>query len=459
MTVTEHHEGTIDHEHGPCAAGDVRDLALDAIEPDPGQPRRAFDDAKLRSLAASIAKYGLLQEPGVVPLPASGEGEPRYRLVWGERRWRASRLAGLSKIRCKVLPVGDDTAVEQLRTKEKQWAENMEREGLSPIEEAMAIQDAMDLERKLDANTALGDLVEKVGAARGLSGMVARNLVALLKTPRCLQSAVLARSVGREVAFELARHWNKMLADHDLHGAAKREIQFRNLVEAWARDRGADLDTHAMAAYAAETFQDPDVVKATCRKAEEAQRKLVERFAGTPAQQPNRRATSWNGSSAACSRNSPRKLRSLLVQREMRRRLAAPPHRGKSRAGRVRALFSLPQFDLDDARPYDRVLRVGDRIERGARDPRRPAPGLGNTRTGTRCPRSSTLGQTPYTTSADASSKAVYIAFMGSAARRLNTAIHDSCSVLRLSATRLTRTSLTAWGCPCAKLLRRSCTL
>jgi len=229
-------------------------------------------------LAASIAKYGLLQEPGVVPLPVSGDGPPRYRLVWGERRWRASRLAGLSKIRCKVLPVTDDSAIEQLRTKEKQWAENMEREGLSAIEEAMAIQDAVDLERQLDADAPAGELVEKVGAARGLNGKVARNLVGLLQMPRCLQSAVLARSIGREVAFELARHWNKMLADHELHGAAKREIQFRNLVEAWARSRGMALDGQAMAAYAAETFQATKIVKTTCRKADDAQQSLVERF-------------------------------------------------------------------------------------------------------------------------------------------------------------------------------------
>lgn len=280
VTVAPQNQATSEYAHEPSAAGasDMRELALDAIEPDPGQPRRAFDGAKLQSLAASIAKYGLLQEPGVVPLPVTEDGEPRYRLVWGERRWRASRLAGLSRIRCKVLSLSDDSAIEQLRIKEKQWAENMEREGLSAIEEAMAIQDAVDLERKLDADSAIGDLVEKVGAARGLSGMVARNLVALLKTPRCLQSAVLARAVGREVAFELTRHWNRMLADHELHGAAKREIQFRNLVEAWARARGADLDAQAMTAYAAETFQDPKAVKETCRKAEDAQRALVARF-------------------------------------------------------------------------------------------------------------------------------------------------------------------------------------
>src|SRR5690349_11183829 len=150
-------------EPNPSGATDVREIALDAIEPDLAQPRRAFDEAKLQSLAASIAKYGLLQEPGVVALPASAEGAPRYRLVWGERRWRASRIAGVTTIRCKVLAPADDSAVEQLRTKEKQWAENMEREGLSAVEEAMAIQDAVDVERKLDSSAPVGELVEKVG--------------------------------------------------------------------------------------------------------------------------------------------------------------------------------------------------------------------------------------------------------------------------------------------------------
>ena len=107
--------------------------------------------------------------------------------LWGERRWRASRLAGLAALRRKVLPRPDELAIEQLRTKERQWAENMEREGLSPVEEAIAIQEAAELEQKLRPDAALGDLVEKVGTERGLHQTVARNLVALLKAPRSLQ--------------------------------------------------------------------------------------------------------------------------------------------------------------------------------------------------------------------------------------------------------------------------------
>jgi hypothetical protein len=177
-----------------------------------------------------------------------------------------------------VLPRGDDTAAEQLRTKEKQWAENAEREGLSPVEEAISIQDAADVARKVNPATPVGELVEKVGAQRGFNGMVARNLVALLKAPQCLQTAMMGRGIGREVGFELARHWNRFLEQHELHGSMKREIQFRNLVGTWATARGLELNAESRTKYAAEAHQDPKVVKATCRKAEEYQRAVLERF-------------------------------------------------------------------------------------------------------------------------------------------------------------------------------------
>jgi len=62
----------------------------------------------------------------------------------------------------------------------------------------------------------------------------------------------------------------KLLADNELRGDAKREIQYRNLVETWASARGLELDARTMTSYAAATFQDPKVVKETCRKAEES---------------------------------------------------------------------------------------------------------------------------------------------------------------------------------------------
>jgi ParB family chromosome partitioning protein len=261
------------------SGGTVREIPVSAIERDPAQPRRVFDEQKLGRLAESIRRFGLLQEPGVVEIGDETAGETaRYRLIWGERRWRASQLAGLARIRCKVFSVGTSSAVEQLRRKEQQWAENTEREGLSPIEEAIAIRDAAELERALDPEVPLGEAIEKIGAERGLHRTVARNLVALLKTPDSLQSALLARSIKREVGFELARFWNKLLAQNNVRGVAKRETQYRNLVASWARARGLELGAQAMTRYAAETFQDPDIVKATCRKAEEWERTLLARF-------------------------------------------------------------------------------------------------------------------------------------------------------------------------------------
>jgi ParB family chromosome partitioning protein len=296
----------------------IREIPLDAIEPDPGQPRRVFEEERLRSLAESIRNYGLLQEPGVAPLA----GGQRYRLIWGERRWRASRLAGLTSLRCKVLPTGDGSVIEQLRAKEQQWAENMEREGLSPIEEAIAIQDAVELDRKLRPGATVSELVESIGGARGLNGRVAQNLVALLKAPRSLQSAMMSRTIGRELGFELARFWNKLLADNELRGDAKREIQYRNLLESWARARGAELDGQAMARYAAETFQDPKVVKATCRKAEASQRAVLDRFDAIVTRAANESWTVERAKTELASlraKDGPRKAKHLPCYEQVRK--------------------------------------------------------------------------------------------------------------------------------------------
>ena len=71
----------------------VETLPLREIEPDPGQPRKTFDDETLAELSASIAEHGLLQPIAVRPKPSGG-----YLIVAGERRWRASRMAGLTEV-------------------------------------------------------------------------------------------------------------------------------------------------------------------------------------------------------------------------------------------------------------------------------------------------------------------------------------------------------------------------
>ena len=110
----------------------IETLPLREIEPDPGQPRKTFDDETLAELSASIAEHGLLQPIAVRPKP-SGD----YLIVAGERRWRASRMAGLTEVPVIVKDVTDEQAMELA------LVENLQREDLDPVEEAAGIRELM----------------------------------------------------------------------------------------------------------------------------------------------------------------------------------------------------------------------------------------------------------------------------------------------------------------------------
>ena len=110
----------------------IETLPLREIEPDPGQPRKTFDDETLAELSASIAEPGLLQPIAVRPKPSGG-----YLIVAGERRWRASRMAGLTEVPVIVKDVTDEQAMELA------LVENLQREDLDPVEEAAGIRELM----------------------------------------------------------------------------------------------------------------------------------------------------------------------------------------------------------------------------------------------------------------------------------------------------------------------------
>lgn len=110
----------------------IETLPLREIEPDPGQPRKTFDDETLAELSASIAEHGLLQPIAVRPKPSGG-----YLIVAGERRWRASRMAGLAEVPVIVKDVTDEQAMELA------LVENLQREDLDPVEEAAGIRELM----------------------------------------------------------------------------------------------------------------------------------------------------------------------------------------------------------------------------------------------------------------------------------------------------------------------------
>ena len=125
-------------------------LRVAMIEPKTDQPRKTFDEEALAGLASSISAHGLLQPILVRPLP-----NDRYQIVAGERRWRASKMAGLTEIPAIVIEQDDAEAAEI------SLIENIQRQDLNPLEEAMAYRALMD-----NFDLTQEQLSERVGKSR-----------------------------------------------------------------------------------------------------------------------------------------------------------------------------------------------------------------------------------------------------------------------------------------------------
>src|SRR6516225_7973043 len=156
-------------------ADDAQTLSVDAIDPNPFQPRRLFHAERLEELAQSIQANGIVQ-----PLVVRRAGD-RYQLVAGERRWRAAKLAGLDKVPVVVRIIPDDRLLEIT------LIENIQREDLNPIETAVAFERMM---RDLVLNP------EEVGRRTGKDRTTIINLIRLLQLPEDLQQLVAERRLS-----------------------------------------------------------------------------------------------------------------------------------------------------------------------------------------------------------------------------------------------------------------------
>jgi ParB family chromosome partitioning protein len=162
-------------------AGELRELPVGLIKPNPGQPRTKFDPEALSALAASIETSGIVQPLLVRPLP-----DGSYELVAGERRWRAAQEAGLEKVPAVVR--------EQAEAERLQAAliENMVREDLNPVEEAKACAALVE-----DLGLTKEELARRVGRSRP----AVSNLIRLLELPdetlELLESGELSEGHGR----------------------------------------------------------------------------------------------------------------------------------------------------------------------------------------------------------------------------------------------------------------------
>jgi ParB family chromosome partitioning protein len=163
----------------------VKILSIDRIESNPGQPRMVFDADALRELSASIKEHGVLQPILVRPL-----GENRYQLIAGERRWRATREAGIATIPALVEEIDDDTALEI------SIIENLQREDLSPLEEATMF-DRMVHEH----GYSIRRLADKLGKDKGYL----ENRLRLADAPEEIRELVSLRKDTVSHAYELLK--------------------------------------------------------------------------------------------------------------------------------------------------------------------------------------------------------------------------------------------------------------
>lgn len=149
----------------------LRDLNVTLLKPGKYQPRSHMDEASLNDLAASIKAQGIMQPILVRRLPDSS-----YEIIAGERRWRAAQLAGLTHVPVLVRSVPDNAALAMA------LIENIQRENLNPLEEAIGIQRLID-EFKMTHQIA----AEAVGRSRS----AASNLLRLLKLPQAVQNMLM----------------------------------------------------------------------------------------------------------------------------------------------------------------------------------------------------------------------------------------------------------------------------
>ena len=153
----------------------INEIAIDQIEANPNQPRREFDDEALQDLANSIKEIGIIQ-----PITLRQIADNRFQIIAGERRWRASQLAGLKALPAYIRTIKDENVMEMA------LVENIQREDLNAIEIALAYEHLLESD---------GMTQEKVSERVGKSRTAITNYLRLLKLPAQVQMALQKKEI------------------------------------------------------------------------------------------------------------------------------------------------------------------------------------------------------------------------------------------------------------------------
>ena len=203
-------------------AGKAVTLPIGEIEPNRDQPRKAFDDAALAELSASIAQHGVLQPLLVRPMSGGG-----YQIVAGERRYRASRMAGLTELPAVIRELSDKEAAQLA------LIENLQREDMNCFETAAGLRSLIDT---------YGLTQDEAALRLGLSQSAVANKLRLLRLSPTEQKTVLENGMGERHARALLRLQKPEERQYALSEMARRHLnvaQSEALVEHLLAGKGA----------------------------------------------------------------------------------------------------------------------------------------------------------------------------------------------------------------------------
>ena len=188
----------------------INEIPLDQIEANPNQPRREFDEEALQELAESIRAIGIIQ-----PITLRQVADNRFQIIAGERRWRASQLAGLAAVPAYIRTIDDESVMEMA------LVENIQRQDLNAIEIALAYEHLMENN---------GMTQEKISERVGKSRAAIANYLRLLKLPAQVQMALQKKEIDMGhcralLALDSPSLQIKLFREIQKHGYSVRKVE------------------------------------------------------------------------------------------------------------------------------------------------------------------------------------------------------------------------------------------